>query len=625
MNYCLPKAMVAKFLAALEDGTLDAQKLAEMATSEERRAAFEPIVGKENAKHVNALFESKLVLKNQQRGLESWVKSLTKTPEPVRRDMLAKIAKLDKVLGPSDEHGFLADLAEQKLGTAVTEDEAKKIGELSQTAIKARATPGDNMSGVSDEYLKASAALKHYVDSLKPTTALGSIGRNLLITGRNHMLMNPATPVKTTAGQILNSGTEGVARRLGALSLRGVSSDVAAQGSKEAWATFRATGRNTAAMESMDDAGIMGEKSNFALPGGMLSSNPALHAVESGVRWYAGKTNRIAIDIEHNFAFVKFFQTAFFDMANIGATNIAKSEGLSGAALKSRSDAIVRDAARIEPKTNEGATVRMAAQTAGARVTQTNETWLSGIVMGIKKALNDKAPGLGDIVAPIAKIPATIIANGIDMAGPGLGFGGYDAYAGRVKMKSEDPKVRDEGAGQYRAGLLRMIRTFGALGVAALVTSQLKKTDFRADDYGNHFVRIGGVWINTEYFASFSPAISGMMYEKKYGHANDDIGKVAGHYVSGAAQGLKNAPVINELTKLVSSVTKSNAVSGALAYGENFFTSRGVPAFAQNIRRDRPINRLFFGAHGVETQAEVNKDKREADLRRAASSRANGH
>jgi len=48
----------------------------------------------------------------------------------------------------------------------------------------------------------------------------------------------------------------------------------------------------------------------------------------------------------------------------------------------------------------------------------------------------------------------------------------------------------------------------GAVGVAAAITSQLTKKDFRADNYGNHFVKVGDYWVNTEYFTSISPNIA---------------------------------------------------------------------------------------------------------------------
>jgi hypothetical protein len=42
MTYCLPRAFASQFLKALQDGTLDADTLANMKTSAERRAAFTP-------------------------------------------------------------------------------------------------------------------------------------------------------------------------------------------------------------------------------------------------------------------------------------------------------------------------------------------------------------------------------------------------------------------------------------------------------------------------------------------------------------------------------------------------------------------------------------------------------
>jgi len=618
MTYCLPKAFASQFLKALRDGTIEPGKLMEM-TSAERRAFFEPIVGKENALQVNALFESKLLLKDQQRGLVSWAKSLTNIKEPVRRDMLAKIEKMDKVLSPSDEHGFLADLAEQKLGTAVTEDEAKKITELAQAASLARDRPTTSLSGVSDEYLQAAAALRHYVASLKPTTALASLGKNVAIIARNHLLMNPSTPVKTTVGQIMNSGMEMAGRRIATNSMGGASTELAAQANKEAWATFRATGMNTAAMESMDDTGTLGEKSRFDVPEGMLSANPALHKVEAGVRWYAGVTNKIAIDWEHNFTFTKFYQKAFFDMLNIGATNIAKGEGLSGAALKTRADAIFKDAARVQPSTDVGAIVRLAGQNQAARVTSTNETLMSRMALAVKDGLNKGVTGLGDALMPIAKIPANIIWNGIENAGPGIPLGVKDIFQGRAKFQSDDQKTRYEGMAQFAAGMQRLMRTVGTLAAAAFFTSLLTKSDFKTDNYGAHFVRIGGLWINMEYFNAISPALAGMMSVRKYGKTSDSSVDDLAHYASGALQGLKSAPGIDELSELVTSITKTNAVTGAEKYAASFFTSRGEPSFVQNLFRDRPINRLFFGAHGVEDEGDVTRD----NLAKAATRRVN--
>lgn len=622
MGYCLPKQFASNFLKALRDGTIVPAKLMEM-SSAERRAFFEPIVGKDNAQHVNALFESKLLLKDQQRGLMNWAKSLAGIKEPVRKDLLAKIEKMSKVLTPGDTHGFLGDLAEQKLGTAVTEDEAQKIMDLAQKASKERDKATASLSGVSDEYLKAAADLSHYVKSIKPTTALASIGKNAAIIARNHLLMNPSTPVKTTAGQIVNTVMEAVGRRLGAQSANGQSADLAAQANKEAWATFRATGFNTASMESIEDHGTLGEKARFDVPEGMLSANPALRKVEGGVRAYAKLTNKIAIDWEHNISYTAFYQHAFFDMLNIGASNLAKGEGLAGEALKARADAIFRDAARIKPNTDIGAMLRLEGQKQSARVTSTNETLLSKMALAMKDGLNKAVNGLGDALMPIAKIPANVIWNGIENAGPGIPLGVKDIFQGREKIQSEDQQTRYEGMAQFANGIQRLMRVFGTLAVAAFFTSMLGKKDFRSDNYGNHFVRIGGIWINMEYINAISPALAGMMTVKKDGKASDGALRTATRYTAGALQGLKNAPGVDELSDLVTSITNSNFTKGFQKYAEDFFTSRGEPAFIQNLSKDRPINRLLFGAHGVEDQGDVNRDNAQKAATRRASRYAN--
>src|SRR5258708_39876124 len=110
MSYCLPPKFASAFLNALKAGKINPVDLASM-TSAERRGVFEGIVGEEHAPEVNALFESKLLLKDKQAGLVNWAKKIAGITEPQRADLLAKIGKMDQILTPADEQRFLADLA----------------------------------------------------------------------------------------------------------------------------------------------------------------------------------------------------------------------------------------------------------------------------------------------------------------------------------------------------------------------------------------------------------------------------------------------------------------------------------------------------------------------------------
>lgn len=162
--FCLPKEQVEKFKEALKTGKINPEKLSEM-TSVERRDYLAEHVGKDDAREVNALFESKLLLKNQQQGMITWAKKIAGITPEVRRDLISRIEKMDKVLDPKDEAKFLEDLAAKKLGTDVTYEEAQKISELSkniQTTKETMAKGGDRM-----EYGRAKVALGNYVSELK--------------------------------------------------------------------------------------------------------------------------------------------------------------------------------------------------------------------------------------------------------------------------------------------------------------------------------------------------------------------------------------------------------------------------------------------------------------------------
>ena len=63
MAYCLIPSLAEKFKLAMKSGEIHPDKLSIM-SSKERQALFKKFVG-EDAPNVNALFESKLLLKNQ--------------------------------------------------------------------------------------------------------------------------------------------------------------------------------------------------------------------------------------------------------------------------------------------------------------------------------------------------------------------------------------------------------------------------------------------------------------------------------------------------------------------------------------------------------------------------------
>lgn len=173
--YCLPKFAADAFKEKLKDGSINPQKLAEM-TSEERRAFFTDFLGEENAKQVNSLFESKLLLKSQQRGIINWAKTVSSIKPEIQRDILSRVNKMTEILQPKTEKAFLEDLVAHKLGATVTMEEAGIIAELAKKITDAKIAMdkgGDRMV-----YGRAKVAFYNYVNDLK-----SGIKRPLTVSG----------------------------------------------------------------------------------------------------------------------------------------------------------------------------------------------------------------------------------------------------------------------------------------------------------------------------------------------------------------------------------------------------------------------------------------------------------
>ncbi len=155
--HCIPKYVVEEFLTKIKSGEITPAMLINM-DSKQRVDTFEKIFGMENAKDINYLFEQKMLLKNQIRGIVNWAKKIKNINENTRRDILAKAERLDKYLTPNEQKDFFSDLIEHRLGVAVTMDEAKKISVLAKKYQEAK-----NI----DEKTIAEYDFKKYTDGLK--------------------------------------------------------------------------------------------------------------------------------------------------------------------------------------------------------------------------------------------------------------------------------------------------------------------------------------------------------------------------------------------------------------------------------------------------------------------------
>jgi hypothetical protein len=162
--FCLPKKQVDALVEKIKSGEITPEKLSTM-TSETRRNFLKEFLGEENAKKTNALLESKLILKDQQRGLVTAIKQLLGQKPTLEKDALATVNRMTDILKPKEVETFLEDLVEKRLGMSVSMSEASKLVELAKMVAEkkdAMASGGDRM-----DYGMAKVAFSVYFNQLK--------------------------------------------------------------------------------------------------------------------------------------------------------------------------------------------------------------------------------------------------------------------------------------------------------------------------------------------------------------------------------------------------------------------------------------------------------------------------
>lgn len=144
-TFCLTNDMANKFRQMITSDKFDIQKIMDM-DSTARREFFAKEFGNGNAFEMNALFESKLLLKHQQKGLITWAKQITGMKPEAKRDLVNKILKMDEALTPNDEGKFFNDLISKKIGTEVSDDQIRTINEMANKIrdLKEQASPNES-------------------------------------------------------------------------------------------------------------------------------------------------------------------------------------------------------------------------------------------------------------------------------------------------------------------------------------------------------------------------------------------------------------------------------------------------------------------------------------------------
>lgn len=212
-NICLPKSNRDKLAKALKGGDISLAKLYAMSDAE-RNIIFKQYVGKDFAPFVNAKFEQAM-LSNQKKALANWIEQTTSFKDPIRRDILKRIESQKKFLMPNEERGFLKDLAEQKLGLGVTEEEASSILKFKGKIDELKAKIPENAPVRSEERLAYGLILddfKQFVGQMKLEAESLTLTERIKPANYWENIIDAAGAIKSVVATLDNSfiGRQGI-------------------------------------------------------------------------------------------------------------------------------------------------------------------------------------------------------------------------------------------------------------------------------------------------------------------------------------------------------------------------------------------------------------------------------
>lgn len=587
MSDCLNPNLLKTFNEKLASGEIDPKKLRDM-SPEDRHKFFASFLGENNANWVNASFESKLLLKNQEEGLISWAEK-TGASKQAKADIISRIERLDKVLNPADKKTFFQDLAAQKLGATITMSEAARVSELAKGVSDASKIRSDNGVPTLD-YWEKRAEMDDYFKSLNPTDNLRVLTS---VIGRGNMLFHIPGIVVKSASEIVQGALQAFEKRAGSLftgqTMKGANGDYAIQLVKDNTKIFEKSGYSPATMMDLGQGrNWLGEQATHS------EGKGPLRAIGRFMEKYVFHTayGRPA-DLAANLSFA--------DTANIYSTQMAEKllPGGTKAEIKAKALEIFKEASGFEAQSPEAQFVRAQAQVDALSASFQNIGKASKLAITLRSAVNEATGNLrvGDQLMPIVRTPANVIETGLDYAGiaaikgaKALGFDGWNKLPEAFKKFEAGDKAPMQNAVRLfvRAGM-------GA-ALAAVIVSKINPDDF-VGGYDNlagnekalagvrnapfNSVKIGGSWESLGFFGPLMPAIVAGLYAKKYGTAA---------YPFGAASEIGDLPGLSQVKDMVEGVTNlikahdaGKLGQASFDYATGYIRARAIPSFVKEI------------------------------------------
>lgn len=545
MAFCIIKPLAEKLKQAAKRGEFNIQQLFEM-TSEQRRNLFQFYTDLDTAKGINAGFERAMVSEHKS-ALKTWVKNTLNAKEKITKgkDLIDKIEDLsnDNLLDPDGRDGFLQDLVAEKLGATISEDEARKINELSEKLQTEYDKGTDEFGLLQEGYWNSRLEMDNYLQEINPASRL-SISTSTV--GRAAMLSSFKSPLLNITGNTIQGFEQAFERRIQNIGYSGkVDKKVLKDYRKKVNDIFAKSNYDVSRMQDLSS-------------GRKTLGEDIVHSQGPGAIRYIGR-------IAENTIFkqglgkpdVYFASLAFSDSANLTASRLAKNEGLKGEALSKRATELFKDATSLSPTSINGRIIRSQAIADSMVATFTDDNNLSKLSMSIRKAFNAATGDLkfGDQIMPFVKTPASVVNITLDASG----------LSAVRSLKNLPQAITDIKAGDgesMRSVARDFARSGFGISIAFVISNLFDKDDFiglyptsakerellKTKNARANSLKIGGKWVSLEYFGFIAAPLTGFLYAKKY---KDNMAEAMFNYAAGAFTQVQELPVIDPLRDVI--------------------------------------------------------------------------
>lgn len=491
----------------------------------------------------------------------------------------------DQVLNNRNVKMYINEALDNLFGATVSQEEANqiigKIDELSRSIANTFDTTGNPSV---QTWVKINE-INNLVESLTPSPALQV---TTSIVGRAMMLASVKSPVLNIISNTENILAEMIIRRAvntieGGATQSAVDRQVISEYLKYADDVYKASGYNVSTTQDMDATTVtLGEQRISTQGEGRFRKFS--RAVETGVfKYLMGYPDSVSKDI------------VFSDVASLEATTIAINEGREGKALTDRATELFRDAARVEPITEEGQIIRDKAIKEANIATYTNNTALSKLALGIREALNQATGNvrLGDQLMPFVKTPANVVSLGLEYT------------AGLAYALPKLPKIiKDIKSGsitsESRTAIKAAIRNGLGVVLAMLVAMSFDPEDYTPEydalspserklalEKGAVFnsIRIGNKYISLDYFGPVAVPLSAVL-TSRYRKDNPLWG-----FAAGALSQAAKTPGVGEISdaiKFIGDSVRRDARDNVENIGNimlDYVRARTIPSFVNDLAK----------------------------------------